>query len=190
MKFYLLRHGQTDWNREGRLQGCKDIPLNDYGRGQMYAIAEQLQDLNFQVDLIVSSPLDRAKESAEIIAEKTGFAGKIIYDDNFVERSFGLAEGMVWNSEINLEDEKYGAESVEDVCKRARQAIDKYMHYESKSILIVAHGAILAAVKHVLSQGMLAYYDSSVPIIQGNVLCCEIYEEDRDFYNLFDKDAD
>lgn len=64
MKFYLLRHGQTDWNREGRLQGCKDIPLNDYGRVQMLAIAEQLQKLNFQVDIIISSPLDRAKESS------------------------------------------------------------------------------------------------------------------------------
>lgn len=186
MKFYLLRHGQTDWNAEGRLQGRKNIPMNSNGVKQILEIAEHLQEIDFQVDFIISSPLDRAKESARIVAEKIGFEGNIIYDEDFLERSFGFAEGLVYNQEINLDDEKYGAESVDDVCKRAQIAIDKYISHKDKSILIVAHGAVLAAVKHVLSQGTLGYYDSSVPIIQGNILCCEISEDGKqNFYNLF-----
>ena len=136
MKFYLLRHGQTDWNLEGRLQGHKNIPMNRNGVKQMMEIAEHLHEINFKVDYIISSPLDRAKESARIVAEKIEFSGNIIYDD--------------------------------------------------KSILIVAHGAILSAVKHALSNGTLGYYDSSVPIIQGNILCCEIGQNgEQSFYNLF-----
>lgn len=187
MKFYLMRHGQTDWNLEGRLQGHKNIPMNSNGVKQITEVAERLQAMDFHVDVIISSPLDRAKESARIVAEKIGFDGSIIYDEDFVECSFGLAEGLVYNREINLDDEKYGAESVEAVCKRAKTAIDKYMSYDDKSILIVAHGAILAAVKHALSQGKLEYYDSSVPIIQGNILCCEMLQDGtQNFYNLFD----
>lgn len=185
MKFYLLRHGQTDWNLEGKLQGRKDIPMNGSGREQMLTVAEHLKEQNFRVDLIVSGPLDRAAESAKIVAEQIAFAGNIIYDDDFIERSFGLAEGLIWNSEMNLDDEQYGTESVEDICERAEKAIGKYMCYEDKNILIVAHGAILSALKSVLSQGTLGYYDSSIPIIQGKVLCCEITDEDkRNFYYL------
>lgn len=185
MKFYLLRHGQTDWNLEGRLQGRKDIPMNGSGREQMIRVAEHLQELNFRVDLIVSSPLGRAAESAKIVSGQIGFERNIIYDDDFIERRFGLAEGLIWNSEMNLDNEQYGAESVEDICERAEKAIGKYMCYEDKNILIVAHGAILSALKSVLSQGRLGYYDSSIPIIQGKVLCCEItYDNKRNFYYL------
>lgn len=186
MKFYLLRHGQTDWNVEGRLQGHQNIPMNSNGVKQITEVAERLQAMDFQVDLIISSPLDRARESARIVAEKIGFEGSIIYDEDFVERSFGLAEGLAYNQKINLNNEKYGAESVGAICKRAKKAIDKYMSDEDKSILIVAHGGILAAVKQVLSQGRLGYYDTSVPIIQGNILCCELSQNDtQNFYNLF-----
>ncbi len=186
MKIYLVRHGQTVWNVEGRLQGRRDIPMNANGERQMIDIGERLNSINFRADCIISSPLDRAKESARIIAEKIRYERAIIYDADFVERSFGLAEGLIWNKNINLDDEKYGAESVEDVCKRAKCAIDKYISDDEKCILIVAHGAILSAVKHALSQGMLDYYDSTVPIIQGNVLCCEIGNSDKpNFYNIF-----
>lgn len=186
MKFYLLRHGQTDWNVEGRLQGRRNMPMNSNGIKQITELAEHLHEMNFQVDIIISSPLDRAKESAKIVAEKIGFEGNIIYDEEFIERSFGLAEGLVYSREINLNDAKYGAESVEAVCERAKTAIEKYMSNDDKSILIVAHGGILAATKHALSQGEIGYYDSSVPIIQGNVLCCGMGQNNKpNFYNLF-----
>lgn len=187
MKIYLLRHGQTDWNVQGRLQGRMDIPMNRNGRKQIQEIADCLHELQFTPDIIISSPLDRAKESAEIVAEQIGYQTSIVYDEGFLERSFGLAEGLIYNENINLDDPSYGAERVEDVCIRAKKAIEKYISDEEKSILIVAHGAVLSAVKSALSQGELGYYDDSVPIIQGNVLCCELNRDEKPvFYNLFD----
>lgn len=186
MKIYLVRHGQTKWNAEGRMQGRKDIPLNDNGKRQMEELGERLHSINLQIDTMISSPLDRAQESAQIIAEKIGYEDAIINDADFVERSFGAAEGLIWNKDINLEDEKYSAESVADVCERAKHAVGKYLSDDGNDILIVAHGAILSAVKHALSQGKLEYYDSTFPIIQGNILCCEIDNDDKvNFYNLF-----
>ena len=101
MKIYLLRHGQTDWNIQGRLQGHRNIPMNMNGKKQIIEIAERLQGLNFEADIIISSPLDRAKESAQIVAEQIGYKKTIIYDEDFLERSFGLAEGLIWNENIN-----------------------------------------------------------------------------------------
>lgn len=186
MKIYLMRHGETDWNVAGKMQGRKDIPMNSNGVEQITELAERLRGMDFCVDMIISSPLDRARKSAEIVAEKIGFTGNIIYDDDFIERSFGEAEGLVWTPELHLSDPKYNAESVEELCARAEKALHKYQSEEDKNILIVAHGAILAATKSVLSQGKWGYFDKSVPIIQGNVLCCEVHGEgERSFYNLF-----
>lgn len=186
MKIYLVRHGQTDWNVEGRMQGCRDIPLNDNGKKQMEELGERLHSIDLKIDCMISSPLNRAHESAQIIAKKMRYEDAIICDTDFVERSFGLAEGLIWNKDIDLDDEKYGAESLDEVCKRAKKAIEKYISSEEKSIMVVAHGAILSALKHVLSKGKIGYLDSAVQIIQGNVLCCEIGDgEESNFYNLF-----
>jgi probable phosphoglycerate mutase len=70
MMIYLIRHGETDWNHQRRRQGRRDIPLNDQGRVQMHACGELLSGL--PADLIVTSPLSRAVNSAEIIAEHLG----------------------------------------------------------------------------------------------------------------------
>lgn len=186
MKIYLVRHGQTNWNLEGKMQGRKDIPLNDNGKKQMEELGERLHSTNIKIDCMITSPLIRAQESAKIIANKIGYENTLICDEDFVERSFGLAEGLIWNKDIDLDDEKYGAESLDEVCKRAKRAIDKYISNEEKSVMVVAHGAILSALKHVLSKGKIGYLDSAVQIIQGNVLCCEISDsEDAQFYNLF-----
>ena len=66
MDLYLLRHGETDWNKAGLLQGHTDIPLNENGRKQMRETARKLGDLGVKMDVILSSPLHRARESAEI----------------------------------------------------------------------------------------------------------------------------
>lgn len=174
MIFYLIRHGQTDWNKEKRLQGQKDIPMNDEGIKQMEELSEKMAALDLKADRIICSPLNRAQVSAGIIADRIRFKDEIIYDPDFIERDFGLLEGVVWSPELNLNDPKYNAESVQDICDRAKRALEKYDFSESEKVIIVAHGAILSAVKSVLSGGLLDYDDRTVPIIQGNVLCCEI----------------
>jgi uncharacterized phosphatase len=73
LKVIAIRHGQTDLNAEGRVQGCKsDLPLNEEGRRQAREIAEVLSDKG--IDFIVTSPLKRAMETADIIAERLNFA--------------------------------------------------------------------------------------------------------------------
>ena len=81
MEVVLVRHGETDWNSDGRLMGQKDIPLNDKGREQAEVLRNKLANMSF--DCCYSSPLSRAKETAEIICK-----GKcdIICDDNLKER--------------------------------------------------------------------------------------------------------
>ena len=170
MKLYLMRHGETDWNREGRLQGQKDIPLNENGIAQMQRLGERLRDLSFCVDKIISSPLVRAAESAEIVADCIGFHKPIVYDRDFLERSFGKAEGVPWSSGIDLSDEAYCAESAEALCLRAGQGIQKYLTEGEEAVLVVAHGAILKAVITELSPEPMDYDTTHIPIMQGNIL--------------------
>ena len=96
--FYLIRHGQTDWNVEHKLQGQKDIPMNDEGIRQMNDLADKLAETGLTFDLIISSPLDRAKTSAEIIAEKIKYEGGIICDPGFwrgISGSIPIIQGNV-----------------------------------------------------------------------------------------------
>ena len=91
---YIVRHGQTDWNVVGRYQGRKDIELNQKGIEQARKIKEQLKDVDF--DLIFSSPLKRAVETANIITDNNK---NLIKDDRLIERNNGDLEGKL-KSEI------------------------------------------------------------------------------------------
>lgn len=168
MKIYLLRHGETDWNIEGRLQGRMNIPMNVSGKEQIEWIAYYLKENEFCVDQIISSPLLRAKETAEIIAEEIGFEGNILYDELLLERSFGKLEGVLWSPEIDLNDIKHGIESVESLCQRAKEVWSDYV--VEKDILIVAHGAIIKAIVAALTNGKVPYEDNRIFIKQGDIL--------------------
>ncbi|MET0318796.1 MAG: histidine phosphatase family protein, partial [Rhodococcus fascians] len=75
----LVRHGETDWNLHGRLQGSSDIPLNDTGRAQAREAVYELSDHSW--DLLVSSPLSRAAETADIIGSHLGISRTATYPD-------------------------------------------------------------------------------------------------------------
>ena len=186
MVFYLVRHGQTDWNRERRLQGRTDIPLNETGIRQISELADRLVQEGIVFDRMIASPLARARQSAEIIAGKTGFRDPIILDENFMERSYGLLEGELYDPARDMDDPRYGAETVRELCARARNALDGYVFRKDERVMIVAHGAMLSAVKEVLSENRIGYHDRTVSVIQGNVLCC-VKEEGREpsLFNLF-----
>ncbi len=182
----LIRHGETDWNKEKRMQGHRDIPMNDYGINQIKELALKLADAGVKADVIISSPLERAKQTATIIAEKIGFTEAIRYDEDFIERDCGLLEGVVWNPELDLDDPKYKMETVEEMCERAGKALAKYSFSDEHKVMIVSHGAILTAMKTFLSKGKYAYGESIYPIIQGNVLCCEKGQDgEAAFYQMF-----
>lgn len=179
MKIYLMRHGETEWNREGRLQGQRDIPMNRNGIMQMERLGERLKEQSFCVDQIIASPLARAGQSAEIVAEKIGFSGKILTDEAFIERSFGKAEGVIWSPGLDLTEERYQAESAEALCRRAEEGICKYLDGGAQSVLLVAHGAILKAVITVLSKQPIVYEKTHIPITQGNIIWGETDAEGK-----------
>ena len=186
MIFYLVRHGQTDWNNERRFQGRTDIPMNEAGIRQISDLADRLVQSGIRFDRLIASPLSRAKKTAELIAERTGFPDDIVFDADFVERSCGALEGQLWTPDLDLNDPAYGMETDRELCERAERALAKYTFSNDERIMIVSHGAMLTAVRTVLSDHKLDLYDKTASVIQGNVLCC-VKEEGKEtvFYNLF-----
>lgn len=100
--FYIFRHGETDWNKERRCQGHTNIPLNDNGRAQAQALAERM--LNIQLDVIISSDLERALVTGQTVADRK--AVPLIIDQRLREMSYGKAEGMLFDEAI----ESFGPE--------------------------------------------------------------------------------
>lgn len=174
MDVYLLRHGETDWNRTGRLQGHADIVLNERGRAQVRETVEKLRNLGVCMDVIVSSPLKRARESAEIAAALLDYPKeKIVTEALFIERSFGEGEGMT----LAQGEEKYpgyrfpGMESQEELVKRAGQAFQKItsVFENAQRILLVAHGAVLFALLEAVSTEPIHYEGRAVCLSQGSI---------------------
>jgi 2,3-bisphosphoglycerate-dependent phosphoglycerate mutase len=89
---FLFRHGETDWNREGRLQGHIDTPLNATGLAQAHALAESLRP--HRLDAVLSSDLARARTTAQIVAEAIGVP--LFIEAGLRETNVGAAEGLLW----------------------------------------------------------------------------------------------
>lgn len=145
MTFAFIRHGQTNWNRDERLQGSSDIPLNDLGRQQAADAVAVLAATGTTWDAIVSSPLSRARETAEIIAVGLGIELGPTYDD-LIERHYGDGEGAT--AEVIAErwpDHNYpGLESLDSVVARATRALDEIADtYGDKNVVIVCHGTLI-----------------------------------------------
>lgn len=142
--FALVRHGQTDWNAERRLQGSTDIPLNDVGRGQARDAVPALSDQ--QWDVVVSSPLGRAAETAEIIAEGLGLTVARLVPE-LIERSFGPAEGLQAGPELEALRTPggfRGGESDDDAAARGLAALEALaVEFAGKRVLVVAHGTLI-----------------------------------------------
>ncbi|RFA10531.1 hypothetical protein B7R54_15950 [Subtercola boreus] len=150
----LVRHGETDWNAERRIQGRSDVPLNDTGRAQVRATAALLRDQEW--DFVVCSPLSRARESAEIIAHELGLevTGQI---PELVERHYGRAEGMQDGDELRALRIPGGfleAETEEEVAARASIALRGVVaRNPGARIIVVAHGTLIRLTLSVLSGG-------------------------------------
>lgn len=149
MILYLVRHGKTEYNTVKRYTGSTNVPLSEEGVAQAHKTAEMLKNIPF--DVIVSSPLLRAKTTAEIIAEYHPDI-PIILNDGFRERSFGDWEGREYKDRsfidyICLPENIYsapdGGETVADFYARVKNALDEVKNeYPDKTVLIVAHGMV------------------------------------------------
>lgn len=143
--FYYLRHGQTDWNVERRGQGRTDIPLNETGIQQAYGAKELLKGCG--IKSIVSSPLSRARKTAEIVSEN--FDLPIHFIDELQEACFGEMEGVIagdwfvdWFEGITPK----GAEPYEEFLARGLIGLNKALEFPGP-VLVVAHGGIYWSIQ-------------------------------------------
>lgn len=142
--FALVRHGQTDWNAQRRLQGSTDIPLNDVGRGQARDAVAVLSA--YEWDAIVSSPLSRAAETADLIATGLGLSVDRRVPE-LAERHFGRAEGLQAGPELDallISGSLHGAESEDEAASRGLTVLEALAdEFRGRRILVVAHGTLL-----------------------------------------------
>lgn len=163
---YLVRHGQAWWNVYRKMQGQVNIPLTEEGRMQAVAARRRLADISF--DVCLSSPLSRARETAEIILEGTNV--KIVDESLLIEQAYGLAEAESHDgferedSDIYGYDrhpERYvppvGAESFDELNHRLRTFLYAVLipfAITTDNILVASHGAALCALVNELSGGV------------------------------------
>lgn len=176
MKLYVVRHGETLENANDCLVGRINSSLTIEGINQAKVVKEKFKDIN--IDLIVSSPLDRCKQTAEVISDNII---PIIYSDKLLGRDHGEFTGKpkssmnfdeYWNYNKNIQYEK--AESVKDLYDRVDNLIKELkVEYKDKNIIIVTHSGIMR---------ILYYYFKGIPEdgILGEVTIrnCEVYEYD------------
>lgn len=139
----IIRHGETDWNVMRRMQGHRDIPLNERGRQQAARVAERLAPETW--DVLMSSDLSRAAETADIIAGRIG-AVERVFDPRLRERGLGRLEGSTPEERVqrwgeNWHELDHGAESDEALFARAAGFLDETAaRYQGKRLVVVTHG--------------------------------------------------
>lgn len=147
MNIYVARHGQTDWNKKNILLGNTDKPLNEVGKSQALQLKNNLNGLTF--DYIISSDLERAFETAQIVSNNQ----PIIKNVNFRERNYGKLEGTTperinrfWNVSTNISEDF--VEPIIDFLNRIFNELDKIKqtYKENDNILIVTHHGVAMAI--------------------------------------------
>lgn len=149
----MVRHGETDWNAQGKLQGREDIPLNETGWAQAEACGEALQNLGLQ-QAIYSSPLSRAKDTAIEISRYHD--GKVFLAEAMTERDYGRLCGMTAQERARWEARGLPdhSEPWRDLARRAMNAMEYCLGHagESGRVVVVSHGAWINAVLAVISK--------------------------------------
>ena len=167
MKLYVLRHGETNENITGIMQGNMETVLNEVGRKQAESVRQKINDAN--IDLVISSPKKRAVETAEIAAPNI----PIILDDRVPSRNHGEFEGMqrnqvnlqdYWNIKLNKQFEK--AESMGEIFNRVSSLLnDISINYSNKTVLLVTHSGIARVLYYYFNgfpdDGDLTEYEST-----------------------------
>ncbi|MBI4084963.1 MAG: class I tRNA ligase family protein [Candidatus Liptonbacteria bacterium] len=150
-RWFLVRHGETDYNKMGLIQGATDTPLNETGMAQAREAGQKLKPYN--IDLIVSSDLIRCRQTAEIIAEtiKEETGAEILFEEKLRERHQGEIEGLPREKflknprdEYSYEGKYMGAESYRELEERAWQAFSSHhLKNHHKNVVLVTHGGVM-----------------------------------------------
>ena len=150
MKLYVARHGQTQWNAENKVCGRTDLPLTGVGIAQAQALAEKAADLG--IDLILTSPLDRAHTMARIIAERCG--AEVQIEERLIEQNFGVFEGVDRQDPGFLANKRQFAvrypegESMMDMAGRIYPLLEEIRErYPEKTVLLACHGGVCRVIR-------------------------------------------
>jgi broad specificity phosphatase PhoE len=165
----LVRHGETDWNAEGRLQGHTDRPLSDYGRRQARELGDRLKNEELQdgaLEAIYSSDLARARETAEIVGERLGLP--VVLDPDLREKDWGTWEGL---TSVERDRVEFVGETTEAHQERILRALRRIAerHAGDARVLVVTHGGSMRRLQ-------TAALGMALPVVEncGRWLC--VYE--------------
>ena len=158
MKLIFIRHGQTDWNLQGKIQGSYDSNLNNTGIKQAMELSEVLLNLNYKFSKIYTSPQKRALQTAKILSKYSNIGYFPI--DDLREINMGKWEGLSWKEVENNYLTEYrewylnrqytrtpNGESYEDMLKRVLKAINKIIDENTDDVVIVSHSAIIMGLQ-------------------------------------------
>ncbi len=203
MRIYIIRHGETEWNVCGRLQGQTDIPLNENGIRLARVTGRALAVVPF--DLAITSPLTRARQTAELVLE--GRDVSILEDSRIREISFGSWEGLGCRSHnYEIPSDRFDdffkdpfhfqpaedGETIAELCARTRQFWDELIHtaaYQDKTILIATHGCACRGILNNVYEEKENFWRGKVPpncavnILEVHDSHAELVEEDRVYYD-------
>jgi broad specificity phosphatase PhoE len=159
----LVRHGETDWNADGRLQGQTDRPLSEFGRRQARRLAEELAD--DELEAIYASDLSRARETAEIVGERLGLP--VVLDADLREKDWGTWEGL---TSVERDRVEFVGETTEAHQQRVLRALRRIAErHPDGRVLVVTHGGSMRRVQ-------TAALGMALPVVEncGRWLCtCE-----------------
>lgn len=149
-RIYVARHGQTQWNYEQKICGRTDLPLTEEGLRQARALAQRAADL--ALDVIISSPLRRAQQTAGAVSAVTGLP--VLTDDRLIEQDYGIYEGKNrldpgFRANKRQFAVRYpGGESMMDVAYRVYSLIEEIKtKYPGKNVLLVCHGGVCRLIR-------------------------------------------
>ncbi|SDJ44749.1 probable phosphoglycerate mutase [Ferrimonas sediminum] len=179
-QFFLIRHGETQWNQQGRLQGSQDSPLTETGLAQAHSLAQDLSQHRF--DALYASPLLRARRTAEIINQHQQLP--LSTHPGLSERSFGDLEGCsrderseLWQA-MALRFQKNcidvpGFEPADSLSKRAMATLEQlHQRHPQACVAVVTHGEWLRVVGNALA-GQPPWSDATK--LQGNASVVQLH---------------
>lgn len=150
MKLYVARHGQTQWNVNNMVCGSTNIPLTDFGKSQAEVLAKQLADK--KIDIIISSPMLRAMQTAHPISVAVGVT--VMIDDRLLEHDYGCFEGFdrskseYWQQKTQFAKKFPQGESLLQFSHRIYSFLDDVKKaYPDKTVLLVCHGGVSRIIK-------------------------------------------
>jgi broad specificity phosphatase PhoE len=191
-RLWFIRHGETDFNREGRLQGQQDTPLNAKGREQASAVGRALRKLAGAemaalnaAGAFVASPFERTRRTMELARTAMGFEpGTYALDDRLKELTFGAWEGFTW-SEIEARDPagataraaakwEFVPPEGESYAGLARR-VTPWLEAIEGDLFVASHGGVARALMYLIA-GMAPEKAAEAPIQQGRAI---LFEEGR-----------